>query len=465
MTANEKAQQRRRGVWVPTVLFALALLLAACAPEAADDEDDDVVVEDPAAEDPDDEEDDEEEVDEDPVDDEPDEDVDPDDEDAIRIGFIADTSGTAAASGADMVRGWDLYWELQGDEVAGREVQTTHLDTAGEPDQGLSQVERLVEQDDVHLIVGPLFAHVGLAVSEYASREGVPIFHPVVSADDLTQRERLDGVLRVGGWTSSQTTHPFGEWAYEQGYERVVTLCSDYAFGHENCGGFANTFTDAGGEIVDQLWNPLDTADFGPYIGQIQDADPDAVFVLQVGGDSVRFVESWSEFGLKDEIPLLGGETLLDQSLLRGMDPQAAEGLLSVGKFAEGRDDPTTEEFVEEFLDAHDLIPSYYASTSFQAAEWTALALENIDGDIDDQEAFLEEVRGLEFESAGGPMSLDDYDNPIQNVYIREVVERDDGLLWNVPVETFEEVSQFWNYDPDEFLDQPVYSRDFQGTD
>jgi branched-chain amino acid transport system substrate-binding protein len=441
--------------------FGLLLVISACAPPGADDDDDAVVVEDPAADDDTDE---EEPADDDAV--EPDEpDVDPDDEDTIRIGFIADLSGTAAASGADMVRGWDLYWEMNGTEVAGREVVTIHLDDAGEPDQGLSQAERLVERDNVHLIVGPLFAHVGLAVSEYASRQGVPIFHPVVSADDLTQRERMDGVLRVGGWTSSQTTHPYGEWAYEQGYERVVTLCSDYAFGHEQCGGFANTFTDAGGEIVEQLWNPLDTADFGPYIGQIQDADPDAVFVLQVGGDSVRFVESWSEFGMKDQIPLLGGETLLDQSLLRGMDPGAAEGLMSVGKFAEGRDDPVTQDFVESFEEAYDLIPSYYASTCFQAAEWTALALEEIGGDIEDQDAFLEAVRGLEFESAGGPMSLDEYDNPIQNVYVREVVQRDDGLLWNVPVETFEDVSQFWTFDPDEFLAQPVYSREYQGID
>jgi branched-chain amino acid transport system substrate-binding protein len=442
-----------RGVWL-TLVVLFALVVAACAPPAAEDEED-VVVEDPAVADEDEEE---------PVETD-EEEVDPEAEDVIRIGFIADTSGTAAASGADMVRGWDLYWEMHGTEVAGREVQTIHLDTAGEPDQGLSQAERLIERDNVHLIVGPLFAHVGLAVSEYASRQGVPIFHPVVSADDLTQRQRMDGVLRVGGWTSSQTTHPFGEWAYEQGYETVVTLCSDYAFGHENCGGFANTFTDAGGEIVEQLWNPLDTADFGPYIGQIRDADPDAVFILQVGGDSVRFVESWSEFGMKDQIPLLGGETLLDQSLLRGMDPGAAEGLISVGKYAEGRDDPVTQEFVQSFEEAYDLIPSYYASTTFQTAEWTALALEEVDGNIEDIDAFLDAVRGLEFDSAGGPLALDEYDNPIQNVYIREVRERDDGLLWNVPIETYENVSQFWTYDPEEFLGQPVYSREFQGSD
>jgi branched-chain amino acid transport system substrate-binding protein len=383
--------------------------------------------------------------------------------DAIKIGFLAATTGTAAASGEDMVRGWDLYWKLNGDTVAGRQIQTIHEDTAGDPQIGLNKAQRLVENEQVGLVVGPLFANVGYAVAEYLGEQGVPNFQQVSSADDLTQRGRIDGVLRVAGWTSSQTAHPAGQWAYDQGYRRAVTICSDYAFGHENCGGFVNTFTDAGGEIVEQLWAPLGTQDFGTYMAQIESADADMVFSLQVGGDSVRFVESWNSFGLKDAIPLLGGETLLDQSLLRNMGDEA-EGLISVGKYAEGRDAPATTEFVEAFDAEYGDLPSYYASVSYTAAQWTAMALEEVDGEIEDTEPFLEAVRGIELETPGGPMRLDEYDNPVQNVYIREVQRRDDGRLWNVPTETFEEVSQFWEYDPQEFLDHPVYTRDYQGN-
>ena len=382
--------------------------------------------------------------------------------DPIDIGFLAPTTGSVAASGEDMVRGWDLYWEVNGNQVAGREIITHHEDTAGDPAVGLNMARRLVQDEDVDLIAGPLLANVGLAVAEYLSGAGVPLFLPVASADDLTQREPLDGVLRVGGWTSSQTTHPYGEYAYEQGYRRMVTICTDYAFGHENCGGFANTFTDAGGEIVEQIWYPLGTQDFGTYIAQIQAADADAVFVVGVGADSPRFVEAWSNFGMTDTLPLLGNETLTDQSVLRGMGPEA-EGIISTGKFAEGRDAPETQAFVEAFDEAYDLLPSYYASTSYIAAQWTANALEEVGGDIEDTETFLEAVRNLEFESPGGPQALDEYDNPIQNVYIREVQARDDGRLWNVPIQTFEDVSQFWTYDVDEFLECPVYSRDYQG--
>ena len=380
----------------------------------------------------------------------------------INIGFLAATTGALAANGEDMVRGWDLYWELNGDVVAGRQIVTHHEDTAGDPAIGLNRARRLVQDEEVDLVVGPLLANVGLAVAEYLSPEGVPLFLPVSSADDLTQRQPLEGVLRVGGWTSSQTTHPLGEYAYEQGYRRMVTLCQDYAFGHENCGGFVNTFTDAGGEIVEQIWNPLGTQDFSTYIAQIQAADADAIFVEQVGADAPRFVEAWSNFGMKGELPLLGNETLTDQAVLRGMGSEA-EGIITSGKFAEGSDYPPTVEFVEAFYDAYDLLPSYYASTSYIAAQWTANALEEVDGNIEDTEVFLEAVRGLEFESPGGPQRLDEYDNPIQNVYIREVQTRDDGLQWNVPIETYEDVSQFWTYDVEQFLECPVYSREYQG--
>ncbi len=382
--------------------------------------------------------------------------------DPIKIGFLAATTGIAASSGQDMVRGWDLYWKVNGDVAGGRSIETVHEDTAGDPAVGLNKAKRLVGNENVKLVVGPLFANVGLAVADYMTTTGVPNFHPVASADDLTQRHRLENVLRVGGWTSSQTSHPLGQWAYDEGYRKVVTICADYAFGHEMCGGFANTFTDAGGEVSTQLWNPLGAQDFGTYIAQIQAEDPDAVFSLQVGGDSVRFVESWSSFGMKDTIPLMGGETLLDQSLLRNMGPEA-EGLISSGKFAEGRPEPATQEFVDAFDGEYGDLPSYYAAVSYIAAQWTAKALNEVDGDIEDVDAFLAAVRELEFESPGGPMKLDDYDNPDQNVYIREVQVRDDGRMWNVPVKTYQNVSQFWEYDPEEFLKCPVYSRDYQG--
>ncbi|MGH3501072.1 MAG: ABC transporter substrate-binding protein [Nocardioidaceae bacterium] len=382
----------------------------------------------------------------------------------IKVGLLAPVTGTVAAPGQDMVNGWNLFFKLNGNTFGGRTIKTFHEDSAGDPATALNKAKRLVGTEGVDFIVGPLLANVGLAVSEQMSRQGVPAFMPIVSADNLTQRKRLPGVIRVAGWTSSQPTQPFGQWAYNQGYRRIVTLCTDYAFGHENCGGFVNTFTDAGGKVVKQLWQPIGTQDFSTYIAQIRAAHPDAVFVTTVGAAGPRFMKAWSNFGLKGEIPLLANETLMDQSVLRSMGKEAL-GVISAAHYAEGRDAPATQKFVKKYLDAYGELPSYYAVGMYTAARWLTEAIKDVHGDLSDTDAFLKAVRSIQLKHTPmGPMRLDKYDNPIQNIYIRKVEKRDDGKLWNVPIKTYHDVSQFWHYDPKEFLDHPVYSRRYQGN-
>jgi len=53
---------------------------------------------------------------------------------------------------------------------------------------------------------------------------------------------------------------------------------------------------------------------------------------------------------------------------------------------------------------------------------------------------------------------MDDYGSPLENVYIRKV-ERVNGELQNTVIQTVPKVSQFWKYNPAEYLRQPLYSR------
>jgi branched-chain amino acid transport system substrate-binding protein len=382
----------------------------------------------------------------------------------IKVGFIAPTTGTLTASGTDMINGWKLYWKLNGSTVAGREVQTTYEDTAGDANTALTKARQLVDQQQVDMIVGPLAADEGLAVADYLKTAGVPGFYPIVSADDLTQRHRVDNVIRVAGWSSSQPEHPFGQWAYEQGYRKVLTMCADYAFGHESCGGFVRTFSGQnGGAIVKQLWYPRGTPDFSSLLAQVQSSGADAVFILAVGADGPRFVKAWNDFGYKGRVALLSGETTLDQSLLRGMGPEA-EGLISVGHWAEGRDAKETQDFDNAYLKEYNQLPSYYAAALYSAALSLSKAIEKVGGKVGDRKAFLDAVRLTEISTPMGQLKYDQYGNPVQNIYLRKVERRSDGKLWNVPTKTWDNVSQFWTFDPPTFLKQPVYSRDFQGT-
>jgi len=387
----------------------------------------------------------------------------------LRIGVLQPLTGAIAASGTDAKDGWDLFWANNPTEIAGRSIEYRVEDTAGDPETALQKVDELVQSYGAEIIVGELLANVTLALADRLKDNPDVIFmSPIGSADDLTQRIRDDypNFTRAGGWTSSQTSHVLGDWASQQGYGTAGTICTDYAFGHEMCGGFVQVFTESGGTVdpANQLWNPLGAQDFATYVTQLQGMGTDVVFGLQVGGSVGDFLNTWSDFGLKDEIPLIGGEVLMDISTIRNLDPSVVEGLVSSGHWAEGRDAPETQELVEIVDGATGKLPSYYVAATWTAAQYISAALEETGGDSSDKAALLDVMRGLELETPFGPSRLDDHGNPIYDIYIREVQLRDDGRFWNVPVETYEDIDQFWPKTADEYLQQPVYSRDFQGN-
>lgn len=387
----------------------------------------------------------------------------------LRIGVLQPITGAIAASGQDAVDAWELYWENHSTEVAGRTIEWRVEDTGGDPDTTLQKVEELVGNYGAEIIVGALLANTTLALADrLKDNPDVVVISPIGSADDLTQRVRdqYPNFVRAGGWTSSQTSHVLGDWAYQQGYRNAATICADYAFGHEMCGGFVQVFTERGGTVepANQLWNPLGAQDFATYVTQLQGMDVDAVFAVQVGGAVADLLQTWSDFGMKDQLPLLAGETLTDISNIRNLDFSVVEGLISAGHWAEGLDTPETQEFVQVFDEATGELQSYYAAAAWTAAQYIDATLQATGGDTSDKQAFLEAMRELELQTPFGPSVLDDYGNPIYDIYIREVQQRDDGRFWNVPIETYEDIDQFWPFEPEEYLQQPVYSREFQGN-
>jgi len=379
----------------------------------------------------------------------------------VTIGLLRTATGPLAANGKDMEDGWNLYWAQHGTTVAGATVKTIIEDDAANPSVALNKANQLVDSQGADMIVGPLAANVGLAVADAMDRKGVTTVMPIVSADDLTQRKSYPHLVRLAGWTSSQTTHPFGQWAYQQGYRKILTIGFDFAFGYEGVGGFVNTFTDQGGTIVKQLWAPLGTQDYSTYVTQIKQAHPDAVFAFLSGADDVRFVKAYQDFGLLGKTPLIGGETVTDQSVLQQLG-SAATAIVTSGHWAEGRNDPAGTSFVNAYYAAYHKYPSYYSVDMYSAAGGIAQAIQSLNGDISDQQAFITAMKTETLSTPMGPQTLDPHGNPIFDVYVRKVVAGPHGL-WNVPVKTFPHVTQFWTYDPQEFLNHPVYSKSYQG--
>jgi branched-chain amino acid transport system substrate-binding protein len=377
----------------------------------------------------------------------------------IKLGFLTPLSGPLSANGKDMLNGMELFLEEHKYRLAGREVKLITEDDEGKPATGLTKARGLVEGQGVHVVVGPLSAAIGYAVAPYIDGKKVPAIFPIVSAEDITQRKRSPYIVRTG-WSSAQPSHPFGKWVYDNlKYRKIAMIGYDFAFGWEVAAGFHRSFEEAGGQVVQKLWPPLGTADFAPYLSQMR-RDVDAVYAVFSGADALRFAKQFAESGLKEKLPLIGGGTFTDEHVLRTMGDEVL-GVVTALHYSAALPTPANKKFAQAYEAKYKQIPSYYSEGSYVAGVALKAALEATGGDIESADKFLGALRRVDLSDAPrGPMKFDDYGNPIQNIYVRKV-ERVGGRLQNSVVHTFPNVSQFWTYRPDDYLKNPVYSRDF----
>ena len=377
---------------------------------------------------------------------------------AIKVGFLIPQTGPLAANGKDMLNGMQLFFEEQAYRLAGREVKFIVEDSAGNPATGLTKARGLVEAQGIHVLIGPLSAAVGYAVAPYVESKKLPALYPIVAADDLTQRKRSPYIVRTG-WSSSQPSHPFGKWVYDNlKYKKIAMIGYDFAFGWEVAAGFQRTFEEAGGQVVQKLWPPLGNVDFAPYLAQLR-KDVDAVYAVFSGADALRFAKQYSDAGLRTRLPLIGGGTFTDEHVLRSMGDEVL-GVVTALHYSAALANPANRKFAQAYEAKYQQIPSYYSEGTYVTGIALKAALEATGGDIEDAGKFLAAVRKVDLsDAARGPIRFDDFGNPVQNIYVRKV-ERVGGKLQNTVIHTFPNVSQFWTYKPEDFLKNPVYSRD-----
>lgn len=382
-------------------------------------------------------------------------------ESTYRVGVLAPMTSWAGAIGVDMQQGWDMYWSENDSTVGDYTIETVWQDTASDPDTALSKARLLVEESSVDVVVGPLLASEGLVVADYLDQEGVANLAQT-AADDLTQRLASPLVVRAGSYSGSQMTYPAGAWAASEGYLTAATLCVDYAFGWESCGGFVSAFTAAGGTVSTQLWYPGDASDLSSYVSQLASLDVDVIFIGSAGGtDSSNFLRSAADFGLLSKTPIINNCCTTDQAILQDVG-DIALGQLSVSNWAEGNDDPVVAEFVADYEEAYGVLPSSYAYGMYATAQMLAQAIESSETKITGED-LVSAVKAVDLSTTiiGGG-SLDEYGNIVGPVFLREVVAREDGTLWNTVVETYDDVSQFWDFDAEAFLANPSFSQEFQ---
>jgi branched-chain amino acid transport system substrate-binding protein len=358
---------------------------------------------------------------------------------AVKIGVLAPLSGVYASLGANKVNGIKMLLNEKQMKAGGRSVELIVEDSEAKPQEGLRKARKLVEQDNVDVLLGVISSAVGYALKEYASRAKKVWVTTGAAADGIFKKANNSPYAFRASLSVWQANHPMGTWLADKGFKRVFLTGPDYAMGHEALDAFERTFTVKGATRAGAAYPPLATTDFAPYLAEIKRANPDLVYASFAGSDAVRFVQQYASFGLKGNIRLAGYGYLVEEDTFEAQGA-AAEGVYSTLNWAYGLDTPLNKDFVASYRKQHNSVPTVDSVAGYVGAQVVWDAVNRLKGKIASQEELSKAILATRIDTPRGPISFDpETNNVIQNIYIREAV-KEGAEMHNKVLATYEAV-------------------------
>lgn len=360
----------------------------------------------------------------------------------IKVGLLLSYTGPMPLQAQMVTDGIMLYFDEIGWKAGGREIQVFKEDTETTPDVGLTKVHRLIEERGVDFVVGPVSSAVALAIHDYMSEQQAILIIPCAFTRGITSPENArDNIFRVVE-TTDQGNYPMGKWIYENTpHRKMATIGADYAAGHHSVEAFKAGFEEAGGEVIKEVWAPIGTMDYAPFLAALDAKGVDAVYGVLFGTDAVRFVQQYEEFGLKERIPLFGYVTIADDAYLASMG-EAALGVISGSHYPIGLESAKSLAFVEAYTNKYEAL-ARYGEYGYVAGQLIGAVTEALNGEIEDVSRVAKELRKVasQIEAPSGPLEFDQYNQRIVNFYVVRTEKRN-GQLVNVVIDKLGKVAQ-----------------------
>jgi len=344
----------------------------------------------------------------------------------LKVGFMLPYSGTYAALGDAIEKGFRLYVTEQGGRVGGREIEYVKVDDESDPAKATDNVNKLIKRDNVDVLVGTVHSGVAMAMAKVAKDNDTLLIIPNAGAVAVTGPMCAQNIFR-SSFSNWQPGYAMGEVAAKRGAKKVVTITWKYAAGDESVGGFKEAFEKAGGQVVKELSLPFPNVEFQPLLTEIAAIKPDAVYTFFAGGGAVKFVKDYAAAGLKRTIPLYGAGFLTDGTLeAQGAD---ADGLLTALHYGDGLDNPKDKSFRAAYHKAYNAVPDVYAVQGYDAAQMLAIGLNASKGDVSKKAEIARAIEAAKIDSPRGMFTIGASHNPVQDMYLRQVVGKDNKVI------------------------------------
>ncbi|MGH1479951.1 MAG: ABC transporter substrate-binding protein [Geminicoccales bacterium] len=386
--------------------------------------------------------------------------------DTIKIGVMATLEGTYTVLGEDGVRGLKVALNKFDNKIGDKEIELVIGATDASPDSAVRAARKLVEQDQVDVVIGPLSGSEGIAIRDYAKTQpDMTFINGGSGAQETTFVNPSENFFRFN-MDGAQWQAGLGEYIYnEKGYRSIATIGEDYSFIYTQVFGLAMEFCGLGGEITERFWVPLGTKDFASVIASLPD-DVDAIYLGLGGGDAVNFLNQYQQAG--GEAALIGGSIMVDQTVLssKGGAKDALIGTVAASGQGDTWEEASWQTFVTDYQEAfapEDRFPSpSLLATNYYGATLAAMtALEEIGGDLSGgHDQFREVLASLELDAPNGKITLDENRQAIGTNFVTEVIEDADGNLVSQVVNVIENVNQTLGMDAEKFAAIGVPARE-----
>jgi len=357
--------------------------------------------------------------------------------DKVKIGFVTTLTTPAGVIGRDMVDAVNLAVRDIGGEMAGLPVELIVEDDGFKPEIGKQKTDKLVKQDDVHFVAGFIWSHVLLASRKSALDGGKFLISSNAGPSQLAGKLCHENFFSVS-WQNDQTPMAMGEVLNRRGVESLYVMAPNYAAGKNMVSGVERTFK---GEVVGKdmtKWGRDAQLDFSAELAKVKAANPDAMFVFYPGRAGGAFIRQYQQAGLQDRIPLYSTYTVDSIALpnLQKANLTGVMGSLNTQFWGPDLDTPQNAKFVAGFKEAYGRYPSFYAAQSYDTIFFIRSAVEAVGGNLDDMDALRAAMAKADFPSVRGPFRFGNNHFPIQNFYLRKVVEDADGAWTTTVVDT-----------------------------
>lgn len=342
----------------------------------------------------------------------------------IKIGFTGALSGPAAGLGQDQYDGFMLALEKLGGTLGGQQTTVIKEDDQLKPEVGLQVVRKLIEKDRVDAIVGLGFTNVLMAVLPQIVQSGTVALATNSGPLALSGAGCKANVFSLA-WQSDGPAEAMGVFAQQKNIGKVYLMAPNYQAGKEMLSGFKRFYK---GKVVDEVYTPLNQADYSAEIAQLQASGADAVFVFYPGGMGINFVKQMRQAGMMGKMPLMSVFTVDGTTLpaLKGL----AEGVIAGAMWDASMENPAGRKFAYDFVKKYNRTPSLYAAAGYDSANLLNAAVLKVKGKTSDKAAFAAAVKTAdkEFTSVRGPFRFNVNNMPIQNYYAFQATKVGDQI-------------------------------------